>query len=149
MARSTQEIIAELNAFQPSDFEEDWLGEGWEHLYTVCAELADTLHPEHGAEALFALFERLEGKNLGSPGPIVQTLEKLADYQTDLIVAMQRQPTTYSVWMVNRVLNTPLTPELRRYWLDLLRAALSHPSASEATKADAERFIEYQNSQVR
>lgn len=148
MARSTQEVISELNAFQPGDFEADWLGEGWEHLYDVCAELSDTPYPEHGAETLFALFERLEGKDLGSPGPIVQTLEKLADYQTDLIEAMQRKPTTYTVWMVNRVLNTPLTLELRQYWLDLLRASLFHSSASEATKADAEGFIKYQNSRV-
>ena len=148
MTRSIREVIAELDAFQPANFEEDILEEGFDHLYDVCAELADTLHPEYGAEALFALLERIEGKDLGSPGPAVQALEKLADYQAGLIGSMQRKPTTYTVWMVNRVLNTPLTPELRQYWLGLLQATLSHVSASEETKAEAERFIEYQNSQV-
>lgn len=144
MARLTQEVIAELDAFQPIDFEEHCLGKGWEHLYDVCEELTDTLHPEQGAEALFAMLERIEGKDLGSPGPIVHTLEKLANYQRGLIMAVQRKPTTYTVWMVNRVLNAPLTPELRLFWLELLRATLAHPLASTATKADAEGFIEYQ-----
>lgn len=148
MPRQTQEIIADLDAFQPEDFEEDLLGEGYSHLHTVCAELRETPHPEQATDSLFALFERLEGKDLGLPGPVVHTLETLADHQTKLVLAVQRKPTTYTVWMLNRVLNAPLPPSRREFFLNLLQATLSHPLASTATKADADHFIEHQQSRA-
>lgn len=144
MAKQTREIVAELDAFQPDDFEDDWLGEGYHRLRAACAELLETPSPEQGADALFALFERLEGKDLGPPGPVVHTLEKLTDYQTKLVPVVQRKPTTYTVWMVNRVLNMSPSPEHRQFLLGLLQVVLSHPLASETTKADAQRFLEYQ-----
>ena len=148
MAKQIQEVMADLDAFQPEDFEEDCLGEGYSRLHTVCAELMETPHPEQAADSLFALFERLEGRDLGLPGPVVHTLEELADYQTKLILAVQRKPTTYTVWMLNRVLNAPLPPERREFLLDLFQATLSHPLASTATKADVGGFIEYQQSRA-
>lgn len=148
MARSTHEIIAELNAFQPDDFAEHWLSEGWERLYDVCDELINAENPEQGSDTLFALFERLEGKDLGSPGPIVHALEKLPNYGSKLVSEVQRKPTTYTVRMLNRILNSQLPPERRQFLLGLLTATLSHPSASEATQTEAQNFIEYQRSKT-
>jgi hypothetical protein len=94
---------------------------------------------------MFAVMERLPGADMGSPGPLVHTLEKLGGYEKELVLSVARCPTTLSVWMVNRILNSDLTPADRRKYLALLEQAFVHPKATEGVRHDARRFIDYQN----
>ena len=98
------------------------------------------------ADDMFELMERLDGVDLGSPGPLVHALESTgAAYEPGLEASVRRKPSPLSVWMVNRILNTD-RPD-RRHWFDLLTLALAHPLASEATQTDARNFLAQQSGQ--
>ena len=88
--------------------------------------------------------ERLDGVDLGTPGPLVHTLEAWrGSYEPLLAESVRRKPTPLSVWMVNRILNAQ--PPDAESWLALLWSVADLPAASAATKAQAEQFIKYQN----
>jgi hypothetical protein len=59
-----------------------------------------------------------------------------------LAQSVQRKPTPLLAWMVNRILNT--RPPDSESWMALLRTVAYNPAASDETRAEAERFIEYQ-----
>ena len=82
--------------------------------------------------------------DLGSPGPLVHTLERLHGYEGELVCSVRRQPSLLSVWMVNRILNTNLSDDARRSYIALLNEALAHPNATETVREDVRRFIERQ-----
>jgi len=83
--------------------------------------------------------------DLGSPGPLVHTLERMrGHYESELVESVRRRPTPLAVWMVNRVLNATRAPEQRQIYLDLLRIVAEHPTASDKAQEEARRFIEHQ-----
>ncbi|WCN83950.1 hypothetical protein [Micromonospora sp. LH3U1] len=86
--------------------------------------------------------ERLDEADLGSPGPLVHTLETWHGYRPLLVASLRRKPTPLTVWMANRVLNG--NPPDTHQWLQLLREAANHPVASSQAQADARGFLKYQ-----
>lgn len=141
-----EEIIAGFRALQASDFDfNNANARGWERL----AELTDALKGVPDAEKaipeMFSLIERLPDAELGSPGPLVHTMERWrGGHEHELVNSVRRRPLTLSVWMVNRILNTDLPDETRRSYMSLLNEAATHPAASETVREDARRFIEFQ-----
>ena len=116
---------------------------GWTVVNAVCAELRHAESVLDCAQDMFDLMERLDDVELGSPGPLVHTLESTAPaYEPWLEASMRRQPTTLSVWMVNRLLNLPRDD--RTHWLELLSLAAAHPFASDGVRADAADFLAFQ-----
>jgi hypothetical protein len=93
---------------------------------------------------MFSLLERFPDAELGSPGPLVQALEGIPGYLPLLRDSIRRQPTHYTAWMVNRLLNTSLPSDQRESWLSELRTAFVHPLASEQTRLFAKDFLEHQ-----
>ena len=153
MTRTIGEIIEDFNSFTVEDFNlwnED--SDGNERLYALIQELYDTPNRELAIDAMFNMLERFPDpdahQSLGSPGPLVHMLEKL-NYQVKLIESVRRKPSTYTVWMINRTLNTELSKEQRAFWLELVHEVLMHPLASEGTKNDARNFIEHQSNKRR
>ena len=140
-----EEIIAGLQALQASDFDH-WNAEarGWERLAELTDALIGTPRAEQAIPELFSVMERLPDAVLGSPGPLVHTLERLHGYQDELVRSVRRQPSLLSVWMVNRILNTNLSDDARRLYITLLNEATKHPSASETVRHDARGFIDFQ-----
>jgi hypothetical protein len=112
------------------------------------AELTDALMSvpdrEKAIPELFSVMERLPDADLGSPGPLVHTLERLYGYEGELERSVRRQPSLLSVWMVNRILNTNLSDVARRSYIALLNEALAHPNAPETVREDVRSFIERQ-----
>jgi hypothetical protein len=88
--------------------------------------------------------ERRPDVDLGSPGPLVHTLERLHGYEDELMRSVRRQPSLLSVWMVNRMLNTNLSQDARHSYMALLNEAFSHPHASKTVREDVRGFIELQ-----
>lgn len=63
-------------------------------------------NPELGASALLRVFERFPDKDgYGIFWSIVHGLESLPDYEEKLLESVQRQPSEFSLLMVNRMLN--------------------------------------------
>ncbi|MEW2144426.1 hypothetical protein AB0869_16610 [Micromonospora vinacea] len=143
MRRNLTEVAAELQALDVVDFDVMRLdANGSEQLDAICTELAGRDDPQQWAPLLYAFMEHLDTADLGSPGPLVHTLEAWRGYRPLLVESMRRKPTPLTVWMANRVLNG--NPSDAPQWRQLLREATSHPLASPHVQADARGFLEYQ-----
>ncbi|MDB5306313.1 MAG: hypothetical protein JWO38_515 [Gemmataceae bacterium] len=145
MTRSVVEIAADFDALAARDFDDaNARARGWEHLDELCDEMRTINNPVVCAPVLFRTMERLDGVDLGTPGPLVHTLEVWrGGYEALLAESVGRKPVPLTVWMVNRILNAH--PPDAESWLDLLRRVATNPSASSETKAQAAGFIEYQS----
>jgi len=144
MPRGVPEIAAEFDALAASDFDYANTGaKGWERLDELCDEMREVNDPAACAPVMLRTMERLDGVELGTPGPLVHTLETWRGrYEKLLVESVLRKPTPLSVWMVNRILN--VGPPDVESWMSLLRSVADNASASEETKAQAQGFIEYQ-----
>ncbi|MBQ1040780.1 MULTISPECIES: hypothetical protein [Micromonospora] len=145
MSRNLTGIAAELEALTLLDFHPmNVNADGADRLQTICAELVERDDPERWAPLLYSLMERLDDADMGSPGPIVHTLEAWSGYPSLLAESLRRKPTPLTVWMANRLLNTDRSDAPQ--WLELLRQAVGHSAASPEARADAEDLLEHQAS---
>jgi hypothetical protein len=116
---SVEATIDALNAFVPADD-----GKDVTRLYEMLEGFGSLAGRERAVAPIFGLLERFPDADLGSPGPLVHELEAIDGYQPFLRESLRRRPTATTVWMVNRILNAPLTEEDRRAWMN----ELSEPS---------------------
>jgi len=142
-----EEIITGLRTLNRSDFDyNNSDAQGGERL----SELTDALMATPGGSSeaaiqeLFSVMERMPDADLGSPGPLVHTLEKLKGYEQELILSVRRCPSLLSVWMVNRILNTDLSSDVRQSYMSLLREAATRSDLPKAIRNDAYHFVELQ-----
>lgn len=144
MDRSLDLIAADFESLTPEDFDgSDPAASGWQKLDMLCDEVRDLNDPVAAAPTLLRTMERLDSVELGTPGPLVHTLEsRRGTYERFLVESVRRKPTTLTVWMINRILNA--APPDAESWLELLRTAADHTEASETTKAEAAEFLQYQ-----
>jgi hypothetical protein len=141
MATSADTTIASLESFAARDD-----GGDEETLYRIVEafeELPDRLRV---LPAMFAVMERYPEADLGSPGPLVHSIERIpvAEYEPFLRASVECQPGQLNVWMVNRILNSQLSEQQREQLLALLKRVTSHPRALETTRQTAERFLKHQ-----
>jgi hypothetical protein len=144
MTRSVAEIAADFDGLTARDFDYAVVGAtGWERLDELCDEMRAANDPAACAPVLFRTMERFAGVNLGTPGPLVHTLETWrGNYEKLLAESVRLKPTPLSVWMVNRILN--VRPPDAESWLALLRGVADNAAASDETRAQAEGFIKHQ-----
>lgn len=145
MPRPFAEIVADFDVLTARDFDYAVAGaRGWERLDELCDELRAVNDPAACAPVMFRFMERLDGVELGTPGPLVHTLETWPGrYEKLLAESVGRKPTPLSVWMVNRILN--VTPPDTKSWMALLQSVADNAAASEETRAQAQGFIDYQS----
>ena len=143
MPRTFDQLLAEFAALMPSDFNDECAG--LDRLRGLTDELMSQPQPERAIPTLFGVMERMPVTEMGTPGPLVHTLEQMrGHYEEELAKSIKRRPANSSVWMVNRILNGTRDPRQRQLYLDLLRIAAEHPSAPESVKHGAEHFIQHQ-----
>lgn len=141
MLRKIDEVIEDLNALGENDFKN--AASGFDRLQELCDELQDANDPAACIPAMFRAMERLEDFDLGSPGPLVHTLEDWScKYEASLAESVMRKPTPLSLWMVNRILNGD--PKDASTWIAVMRSVLDNPCASVLAKEQAQRFLMYQ-----
>src|SRR5262249_34601243 len=140
MPRHVAEIAADFDALTAHDFDYGNAGAtGWERLDELCDEMREINDPAACAPVMLRTMERLDSVELGTPGPLVHTLETWSGgYEQLLAQSVRRKPTPLSVWMVNRILNA--NPPDAESWLALLRTVASNSAASEKAKAEAKGF---------
>lgn len=143
MSRSLIEVAADLDSLTVLDFDPMNLeSRGEERLQAICVEIGEGHDAQRWAPLLFSFMERLDEADLGSPGPVVHLLESWIGYRPLLVESLQRKPTSLTVWMANRVLNSD--PPDAAKWLNMMRSVETHPAASTEAQADARDFLEYQ-----
>jgi hypothetical protein len=145
-----QQIIESLNGLKAEDFDFNRAeADGQQRLYWLTDELLQQPNPERAIPALFAVMERMPDVDLGSPGPLVHTLEKINSYESGLVASLHRTPCLLSVWMVNRVLNATKNSERRQSWLNLLDSVAKNPATVPEVRQAALGFIKFQKDNVK
>ena len=140
MADTVAERIAELEAFEPSDDAVD----NDERLQIWVDRWAETPDKEAALEAMFGIFERHpELSTLGEPGPLVHAIEQVPGYENALAASLDRSPSYYGVWMVNRILEGDLSAEAREAYLNLLRGVSASESAPPSVRGEAAQFLAF------
>jgi hypothetical protein len=141
MAKSIDQIIKELNAFNPDDHVEP----GYE-LDKILEDFKSIPDREAAIPEMFALLERFPDGDFGCPGPIVHHLEAIPDrgYESELAASLARTPTLYNLWMVNRILNSEKNPQRYEFWHNQLTLALTHPNSGEFALKNAQLFLDHQ-----
>jgi len=140
-----RQIIESLNGLKAEDFDLNRAeADGQQRLHSLTNELLQQPNPERAIPALFAVMERMPDVDLGSPGPLVHTLEKIRTYERELVASLHRTPCPLTVWMVNRVLNATKNSEQRQSWLNLLDSVAKNPAAIPEVRQAALGFIKYQ-----
>ncbi len=144
MTRSVDERLLALQSFEPGADGADTV----HRLNDLLEGFADLAGCERVAPALLALVERHPQADFGTPGPLVQALERQPGYAETLAASLQRQPTELGAWMANRLLNSRLPADDRAAWLQRLTAVSSHPLAAKAVRESAIRFLDFQASRT-
>jgi hypothetical protein len=133
MPSTTDDMIVALNGFQPHPQSAD----DQSRLYDITKGF-DTLSDKTAViPAMFALMERCPSADLGSPGPLVHSIESLAvdAYERELTESVRRRPMYLNVWMINRILNGKCSPARRQALVELLRGTLGHPAAADVSSS--------------
>ena len=137
-------MIAALDAFEPNaDYDSNQF-----RLYPLTESFKTLPDRERVIPSMFALMERYPNAYLGTPGPLVHSIESLAvpKYEDQLIESVRRQPAELNVWMLNRILNSNLTLAQRAKLLELLRSVVQHPGAPQRVVESANGFLAHQAS---
>lgn len=93
-------------------------------------------------EPLFRLLERFPYFQFGNPGNIVRYLESFSDdvYVPILYASVQRVPTEYNIWMLNRLLNS-LDEEEKQEGVNLMKEALEK-DIDDSLQESIKEFLE-------
>ena len=142
MTRSVDDLLSELQSFEPSADAADNV----HRLNELLAGFGALPGCERVAPALLALLERHPQADFGTPGPLVDALERQPGYSELLAGSLERQPTELTAWMANRLLNSKLPREDRVVWLKRLTVVTSHPKAAASVRDSAIRFLDFQAS---
>ena len=102
-------------------------------------------HPELGIGALLRIFERFPDRDgYGVFWSLLHGLESLPGYERSLVESVRRQPSEFSLLMVNRILNAGKTQVDDTNLFVLLEEVARNHNYSEAIRKDAENFVEWQ-----
>src|SRR4051812_45616427 len=112
-------------------------------------DIVDGLEPTDRTTipVLLRFMEEHPDLDFGTPGPLVHFLELFyrRGYEGELLASLARNPTGHTLWMLNRIINTTADPHHRARLLEALRSSAEHPSANEAVRETALKFLRYQN----
>ena len=97
-------------------------------------------------EPLFRVFENNPDFDFGNPGNLVRIIERYYTnplYEQELYKSVERKPTAYNLWLLNRLMNT-FEEEQKRRGIELLERVVNTPNTSEDVQEWAKEFLEEQ-----
>lgn len=143
MAEPIADMIAELEAFEPSDDAAD----NDERLQIWVDRWSETPDKERALSAMLGLFERYPEVTVlgdhGEPGPIINAIEQIPSYEQALAESLQRAPSYYGVYMVKGILDLAPAGEVRDYWLGTLRTIAGGENVSAVVMGYAQEILEF------
>ena len=98
------------------------------------------------AAALLKYMEENPSIDYGMPGPVVHYIERYYQkgYEQLLYESLLKKPTQHTLWMLNRIINSPALTDKDKY-MSLLRSISADETIEENVRHDAQRFLDYQN----
>jgi hypothetical protein len=140
MKRGIEALAAELAALEHEDFD---LGDAHLRLNSLCDEFASVGEVATVAPVMFRFMERMPGADLGSPGPLVHTLEAMGGYEPFLRESVLENPTQLTLWMVNRIANARRSDW--ESWVAVLNLVAQNPRFAPGICEQARHFLEVQH----
>ncbi len=135
-------FIQKLSSLLPEGNEAELI----DYLSNLTRLLEGAENPQDVIPAIFDFFEKFPLIDMGTPGPLVHFSERFYPYYFELLLSsIERKPTSYTLWMLNRILNANITSIQRVQGLSALKAASVHPTADAVAKDQALRFFDHQN----
>ena len=82
----------------------------------------------------------------GMPGPVVHYVEKfyMKGYEDLLLSSIERKPTIHTLWMLNRILNSPKLIDREKY-IQVLKEVVDNSMESEDIRNEAKQYLQFQN----
>lgn len=144
MDKDVEGIIVSLNSIQSLE-DVDELNK----LENALKQLSITKNREQATETLFNVYERFPlADGYGLFWSILHLLEKFPNYEPLLVQSIHRQPTEWSMLMINRILNTGRTHIDEIDLLTLLQEVANNTNQTKAIRDGAQRFIDWQKSRT-
>jgi hypothetical protein len=141
MSEMVEGLIAELDAFEPTDDAID----NEERLQILVARWEDLPEHDDAIPAMLRVFERNpEATNMGEPGPLVHAIEEAPGYEQALAASLEQSPSYYGVWMIDRILKSDLTPDVKAAYQDILRKIADNEATPWSVRSTAKEFLEFQ-----
>jgi hypothetical protein len=106
----------------------------------ICEELNSSNHPRELLGDLFNILENNPHFNFGMPGNLIRAIEKHykePDFQDYIIKSIERVPTEYNLWLLQRLLNTFETDKEKEIGVNIFRKILK-----ETTDAGIKEMLE-------
>jgi hypothetical protein len=138
---SNDDASEKVRAFKPTGNEPVDL----QTLDDLLDQLGDLQRDPDVRRELISIFERCPGADLGSPGPIVHSLEKapIDDHVQLLADSLRRRATIMTIWMAERCFRSKLSDRNRSMLLEALADAGKRASPGEVAEAIADAIREY------
>jgi hypothetical protein len=113
------------------------------YLEAAIGDLGNVTNPSELFAHVFRFFESHAEADLGTPGPLVHLLERFyPQYVDEMCASISKRPTTYTIWMVNRILNNQPTETMRQRLIEVLEGVASSTAASIAVQEQAKLFLD-------
>jgi len=132
----TKEITAIISLMrtlcQSSIAEGEFNSDHNKELAGYCDVLSTNPDFDTWAPLLFEFIEEFDeqvGLDLGSPSPLISTLEaNTPKYKEYLLQSMHRKPTGIALWMADRIARLP--GKDKDFWLKKIKDTVNHPEAT-------------------
>ncbi|MEH7351903.1 hypothetical protein [Gottfriedia acidiceleris] len=117
----------ELDLLKNSVLNEDFV----EIAYEITENIEGYEDAFDAIDPILQLIEQNPTIDFGFPGPLVHFVEQFSGkgYEEKLVQSIRRYPTTYTVWMINRVVNDSVGQEKINY-IEILKNVLNYPKIS-------------------
>lgn len=114
------------------------------HLYEVTDLLEEESEIADAFDSIFNFIEANSESDLGAPGPLVHLLEgHYPKYVPRLTESLESMATYTTVFMLSRILNSDLAPNIREQYLLLLKSVVGNENADSTAREQAKEFYEH------
>jgi hypothetical protein len=141
MENNLNRFCESLKSLDPDEHKDD--------LVNLIYEITDLIEEESDIsscyQTIFKFIENCDGSDIGSPGPLVHLVEKnYPDYVLQLLKSIKAKPTSSSIFLLNRILNSELDAKDRKEYLSLLKFLSQNEAVSDISRKEAYEFYEHQ-----
>lgn len=137
--RTTQEILAEISNFHPTNAE-------WVRLDSLLCELWEAGNPTSGIDTLLDVFSKYpEEDGAGIFWSIVHGIESLNGYEPSLLKATIESPSLFGVIMLGRLLNAGEKEIEGKSISNALKGISNSSDVPMAIQNQASKFLERRN----
>ena len=119
-----------------------------EDFYKTNEVLLQIMQEDDTIEYVEELLEFMENNpdiDYGMPGPIVHYMERscMENYENLLYASVKRKPTIHTLWMLNRIINSPEVVDKSKY-INLLTSISEEQNESDIIRDEALFYLQYQ-----